>query len=46
MLVELQTLLDNRSVLSKAQSLADDVDQLTTLLSQSDPGYGERMWQS
>lgn len=46
MLIELQTLLVNRSILSKAQSLADDIDQLTTVLSQSNPGYGKRTWKT
>ncbi|XP_068164948.1 phospholipid-transporting ATPase ABCA1-like [Antennarius striatus] len=37
-LIELQNLLVNRSVLSKAQVLANDMDQLSALLSQSSPG--------
>lgn len=44
MLIELQTLLVNRSLLSKAQLLADDLDQWTSLLSQSNPGNGKRIW--
>lgn len=44
MLIELQTLLVNRSILSKAQLLADDIDQWTSVLSQSNPGNGKRTW--
>ncbi|XP_070849905.1 phospholipid-transporting ATPase ABCA1-like [Chaetodon trifascialis] len=40
-LIELQSLLVNRSVLSKAQLLADDIDQLTSVLSQANPGNGQ-----
>ncbi|KAM9425735.1 phospholipid-transporting ATPase ABCA1 [Pholidichthys leucotaenia] len=36
-LIELQTLLANRSILSKAQVLADDADQLTAVLQGSNP---------
>ncbi|XP_061566340.1 phospholipid-transporting ATPase ABCA1-like [Cololabis saira] len=38
-LVELQTTLVNRSILSRAQSLADDVDQWTSVLSGTNPGF-------
>ncbi|XP_031707233.1 phospholipid-transporting ATPase ABCA1 isoform X1 [Anarrhichthys ocellatus] len=38
MLIELQTLLVNRSILSKAQLLADDLDQWDSALSQANPG--------
>lgn len=41
MLIELQTLLVNRSILSKVQLLADDVDQWASVLSQSNPGNGK-----
>lgn len=44
MLIELQTLLVNRSILSKAQLLADDLDQWPSVLSQSNPGNGKRIW--
>ncbi|XP_044040431.1 phospholipid-transporting ATPase ABCA1-like isoform X2 [Siniperca chuatsi] len=37
MLIELQTLLVNRSILSKAQLLADDLNQWASVLSQSNP---------
>ncbi|XP_068612159.1 LOW QUALITY PROTEIN: phospholipid-transporting ATPase ABCA1-like [Brachionichthys hirsutus] len=37
-LVELQNLLANRTLLSKAQLLARDMDQLSALLSRADPG--------
>ncbi|KAM6959867.1 phospholipid-transporting ATPase ABCA1 [Tautogolabrus adspersus] len=37
MLIELQTLVVNRSILSKAQLLADDIEQWSSVLSQSDP---------
>ncbi|KAM9717085.1 phospholipid-transporting ATPase ABCA1 isoform 2-T3 [Menidia menidia] len=36
MLIELQTLVVDKSFLSKAQALADDVDQWTSVLSKSD----------
>lgn len=42
MLIELQTLVVNRSILSKAQLLADDINQWTSVLSQSNPGDGKR----
>ena len=42
MLVELQTLLVNRSILSKAQMLAGDLEQWDAVLSQSNPGNGKR----
>ncbi|KAM6909437.1 phospholipid-transporting ATPase ABCA1 [Xenentodon cancila] len=38
-LVELQTTLVNRSILSRARSLADDVDQWTSVLPRTNPGY-------
>ncbi|XP_034412914.1 phospholipid-transporting ATPase ABCA1-like [Cyclopterus lumpus] len=38
MLIELQTLLVNRSILSNAQLLADDLDQWESILSQANPG--------
>lgn len=41
LLIELQTLLVDRSVLSKAQQLADDIDQWNSLL-QFNPGDGRR----
>lgn len=44
MLIELQTLLVNRSILSKAQVLADDIDQWNSIMSQSNPGNGKRLW--
>lgn len=40
-LIELQTLLVNKSVLSKVKLLADDVDQWALLLSQSDPNSAQ-----
>lgn len=43
MLIELQTLLVNRSVLSKAQMLVDDLEQWDAVLSQSNPGNGKRI---
>lgn len=43
MLIELQTLLVNKSILSKAQLLADDINQWTSVLSQSNPGDGKRL---
>lgn len=43
MLIELQTLLVNRSILSKAQLLADDLDQWDSVLSQSNLGNGKRI---
>ncbi|XP_031140894.1 phospholipid-transporting ATPase ABCA1-like isoform X1 [Sander lucioperca] len=41
MLIELQTLLVNRSILSKAQLLADDLDQWDSVLSQSNLGNAQ-----
>ncbi|XP_070785696.1 phospholipid-transporting ATPase ABCA1-like [Enoplosus armatus] len=41
MLIELQNLLVNRSILSKAQLLADDVDRWASVLSQSNPGNAQ-----
>ncbi|XP_075306746.1 phospholipid-transporting ATPase ABCA1 [Odontesthes bonariensis] len=41
MLIELQTVLLDESILSKAQSLADDVDQWTSVLSKSNPGNAQ-----
>ncbi|XP_051285464.1 phospholipid-transporting ATPase ABCA1-like isoform X2 [Dicentrarchus labrax] len=41
MLIELQTLLVNGSILSKAQLLSDDINQWTSVLSQSNPGNGQ-----
>ncbi|KAM7377381.1 hypothetical protein PAMA_013932 [Pampus argenteus] len=41
MLIELQTLLVNRSVLSKVQLLADDVNQWASVMSQSDLDNGQ-----
>ncbi|XP_056298859.1 phospholipid-transporting ATPase ABCA1-like [Pseudoliparis swirei] len=38
MLIELQTVLVNRSILSNAQLLADDLDQWGSVLSQTNPG--------
>ncbi|XP_045920999.1 phospholipid-transporting ATPase ABCA1-like isoform X1 [Micropterus dolomieu] len=38
MLIELQTLLVNRSILSKARLLADDLDQWASVLPQTNPG--------
>ncbi|KAE8279146.1 ATP-binding cassette sub-family A member 1 [Larimichthys crocea] len=38
MLIELQVLVANRSILSKAQLLADAIDQWNSVLSQSTPG--------
>ncbi|KAM4611576.1 phospholipid-transporting ATPase ABCA1 [Polymixia lowei] len=40
-LIELQTLLVNRSIITKIQWLADDVDQWTSVLSQSNPANGQ-----
>ncbi|XP_023276845.1 ATP-binding cassette sub-family A member 1-like isoform X1 [Seriola lalandi dorsalis] len=40
-LIELQTLLVNRSILSKAQLLADDINQWASVLSQSNPGNAQ-----
>ncbi|XP_041841062.1 phospholipid-transporting ATPase ABCA1-like isoform X2 [Melanotaenia boesemani] len=40
MLIELQTVLVNRNFLSKAQSLANDVDQWALILSKSNPFNG------
>lgn len=42
MLIELQSVLADRSVLSKMQLLADDVDQWTSVLSKAEPGKGNR----
>lgn len=44
MLIELQTLLVDRSILNKAQRLADDIDQWNSLLQYS-PDDGERTTQ-
>lgn len=41
MLTELQTLLGDGSILSQAQLLADDIDQMTSILSQSDPAISQ-----
>ncbi|KAM7366213.1 hypothetical protein PAMP_015672 [Pampus punctatissimus] len=41
MLIELQTLLVNRSILSKVQLLADDVNQWASVMSQSNPDNGQ-----
>lgn len=41
--MELQAALVNRSILSKARVLADDVDQLTSVLSKSNPANGKLM---
>lgn len=41
MLIELQTLLVDRSILSKAQQLADDIDQWNSFL-QYNPEDGKR----
>ncbi|CAJ1086292.1 LOW QUALITY PROTEIN: phospholipid-transporting ATPase ABCA1-like [Xyrichtys novacula] len=41
MLIELQTLVVDRSILSKAQLLADDIEQWSTILSQSNPGNAQ-----
>lgn len=41
MLIELQTLLVNRSVLNKAQLVADDIEQWSSVLSQSNPGNAQ-----
>lgn len=43
MLIELQTLLVNRSILRKTKLLADDIDQWASVLSQSNPGNGKRI---
>ncbi|KAM9335582.1 phospholipid-transporting ATPase ABCA1 [Symphorus nematophorus] len=40
-LIELQTLLVNKSILSKAQLLADDINQWNSFMSQSDPDNGQ-----
>nr|XP_019951227.1 PREDICTED: ATP-binding cassette sub-family A member 1-like isoform X1 [Paralichthys olivaceus]XP_019951229.1 PREDICTED: ATP-binding cassette sub-family A member 1-like isoform X1 [Paralichthys olivaceus]XP_019951230.1 PREDICTED: ATP-binding cassette sub-family A member 1-like isoform X1 [Paralichthys olivaceus] len=40
-LIELQSLLENRSILRKAQLLADDIDQWSSVLSQSNPGNAQ-----
>uniref|UniRef100_UPI003AADC61F phospholipid-transporting ATPase ABCA1-like n=1 Tax=Centroberyx gerrardi TaxID=166262 RepID=UPI003AADC61F len=40
-LIELQTLLVNRSILSKTQRLADDIDQWASILSLSNPVNGQ-----
>ncbi|XP_041821372.1 phospholipid-transporting ATPase ABCA1-like [Chelmon rostratus] len=40
-LIELQSLVVNRSILSKAQLLADDIDQLNSVLTQANPGNGQ-----
>ncbi|XP_062240484.1 phospholipid-transporting ATPase ABCA1-like [Platichthys flesus] len=37
-LIELQSLVENGSILRKAQLLADDIDQWSSVLSQSNPG--------
>lgn len=44
MLIELQTLLVDRSIISKAQRLADDIDQWNSLL-QYNPDVGKRTTQ-
>ncbi|XP_028284635.1 ATP-binding cassette sub-family A member 1 isoform X2 [Parambassis ranga] len=41
MLMELQAALVNRSILSKARVLADDVDQLNSVLSKSNPANAQ-----
>ncbi|XP_069561182.1 phospholipid-transporting ATPase ABCA1 [Brachyistius frenatus] len=41
MLIELQTVLVNKSLLSKAKMLADDVDQWASIMSQSNPGNAQ-----
>uniref|UniRef100_A0A8C2X200 P-type phospholipid transporter n=1 Tax=Cyclopterus lumpus TaxID=8103 RepID=A0A8C2X200_CYCLU len=41
MLIELQTLLVNRSILSNAQLLADDLDQWESILSQNGKGHSQ-----
>ncbi|XP_035501650.2 phospholipid-transporting ATPase ABCA1 isoform X2 [Scophthalmus maximus] len=41
MLIELQTLLVNRSILRKTKLLADDIDQWASVLSQSNPGNAQ-----
>ncbi|XP_060886982.1 phospholipid-transporting ATPase ABCA1-like [Labrus mixtus] len=41
MLIELQTLVVNGSILSKAQLLTDDIEQWSSVLSQSDPGNAQ-----
>lgn len=43
MLIELQVLVANRSILSKAQLLADAIDQWNSVLSQSTPGNSKRI---
>ncbi|GLD53697.1 ATP-binding cassette sub-family A member 1-like isoform X1, partial [Lates japonicus] len=40
-LIELQTLLVNRSILSKAKLLADDINQWVSVLPQSNPGNAQ-----
>lgn len=40
-LIELQTLVKNRSIINDVQSLADGMDQLASVLSQPNPGDGE-----
>lgn len=40
MLIELQTLLADRSILNKARLLADDIDRWNSVL-QSNPGDGK-----
>lgn len=42
MLMELQTLVENRSTLRDLKLLADDVDQWASVLAQSNPADGER----
>lgn len=42
MLIELQSVLADRSLLSKVQLLADDVDQWTSILSEAEPGRGNQ----
>lgn len=44
MLIELQTLLVDRSIISKAQRFADDIDQWNSLL-QYNPDVGKRTTQ-
>ncbi|XP_041634758.1 phospholipid-transporting ATPase ABCA1-like isoform X2 [Cheilinus undulatus] len=41
MLIELQTMVVDGSVISKAQLLADDIEQWSTVLSQSNPGNAQ-----
>nr|XP_046235853.1 phospholipid-transporting ATPase ABCA1-like isoform X1 [Scatophagus argus] len=40
-LIEFQTLLVNRSILSKAQLLADDINQWTSVMSQANPANAQ-----